>query len=234
MPYPVRRMETEGRFHKPRAFVNIGLHDGLPHWMYVLDLQRSRLRQLQAEGRRLSELLRGSQLTDWQLIPKWHAQLLADGHFLLIAVRHVLQLARHLRDRSPEDDGRAQALFEGFVRSRHGRAELVRGILEHFDRYWIEGKQEPRKGMAGWPRPAMADIGANDELYLLVGQNNIELLPLADDALKLAQGLYEVWSEITPPAIMSESPYDPPDEIEGVEIRFRDGVPEIAFIVGEP
>lgn len=234
MSYPVRRMETEDRFHKPRAFVNIGLHDGLPHWMYVLDLQRSRLQQLQAEGRNLGELLRSGQLTDWKLIPQWQEQLLADGHFLLIAVRHVLQFARHLRNRSPEDDGRAQALFEGFVRGRHGRTELVRGILEHFDRYWIEGKQEPRKGMAGWPRPAMANIGANDELYLLVGNNKIELLPLANDALKLAQGLYEVWSEITPPAIMSENPYDPPDEIDGMEIRFRDSVPEIVFIVGEP
>jgi hypothetical protein len=160
--------------------------------------------------------------------------LLADGHFLLIAVRHVLQLARHLRDRSSEKDGRVQALFEGFIHGRHGRAELVRGILEHFDRYWIEGKQEPRKGMAGWPRPAMANIGANDELYILVGHNDIELLPLADDALALAQSLYEVWSEITPPAIMSEDPYDPPDELEGLEIRFRDGVREIVLIVGEP
>ena len=234
MSYPVRRLETEDRFHKPRAFLNIGLHDGLPHWMYVLDLQRSRLQELQAEGRNLGELLRSGQLTDWKLIPKWQGQLLADGHFLLIAVRHVLLLARHLRNRSPEDDGRAQALFEGFVRGRHGRTERVRGILEHFDRYWIEGEQEPRKGMAGWPRPAMANIGANDELSLLVGNNEIELLPLADDALELAQGLYEVWSEITPPAIMSENPYDPPDEIDGMEIRFRDGVPEIVFIVGEP
>ena len=227
-------METEDHFHKARAFANIGLHDGLPHWAYVLDLQRSRLRQLQAEGRKLGELVRTGQLTDWQLIPKWQAQLLADAHFLLIAVRHVLQLARHLRDRSPKDDGRAQALIEGFLRGRHGRAELVRGILEHFDRYWIEGEQEPRKGMAGWPRPAMANIGASDELYLLVGRNDIELLPLADDALKLAQGLYEVWSETPPPAIMSEDPYDPPDEIDGVEIRFREGMPEIVFIVDEP
>jgi hypothetical protein len=227
-------METEDRFHKPRAFVNIGLHDGLPQWMYVLDLQRSRLRQLQAEGRKLGELVRSGQLTDWQRILKWQAQLLADGHFLLIAVRHVLQLARHLRDRSPEDDGRAQALFEGFVRGRHGRAELIRGILEHFDRYWIEGRQEPRKGMAGWPRPAIANIGAQDELYLLVGNNDIELLPLADDALTLAHGLYEVWSEIAPPALMSEDPYDPPDEIDGIELRVTDGVPEIVVIVGEP
>jgi hypothetical protein len=227
-------METDDRFHQARAFVNIGLHDGLPHWMYVLDLQRSRLRQLQEEGRRLGELIRGGQLTDWQLIPKWQAQLLADGHFLLIAVRHVLQLARHLRDRSSEHDGRAQALLEGFVRGRHGRAELVRGILEHFDRYWIEGRQEPRKGMAGWPRPAMANIGADDDLYLLVGHNDIELLPLADDALRLAQGLYEVWAETTPPDFMSENPYDPPDEIDGIEICFTDGVPDIVVIVGEP
>jgi hypothetical protein len=69
---------------------------------------------------------------------------------------------------------------------------------------------------------------------LLVGRNDIELLPLADDALKLAQGLYEVWSEIAPPAIMSEDPYDPPDEIDGVEIRFREGMPEIVLIVDEP
>jgi hypothetical protein len=55
-------METDDRFYQARAFVNIGLHDGLPHWMYVLDLQRSRLRQLQAEGRRLGELIRGGQL----------------------------------------------------------------------------------------------------------------------------------------------------------------------------
>jgi hypothetical protein len=38
-------------------------------------------------------------------------------------------------------------------------------------------------------RAAVANIGASDELYLLVGHNDIELLPLADDALKLAQGL---------------------------------------------
>ena len=82
--------------------------------------------------------------------------------------------------------------------------------------------------MAGWPRPALANIGANDELYILVGHNDIELLPLADDALALAQSLYEVWSEITPPAIMSEDPYDPPDEIEGLEIRFRDGVRQMS------
>src|SRR5215203_2946706 len=80
MSYPVRRLETEDRFHKPRAFLNIGLHDGLPHWMYVLDLQRSRLQELQAEGRNLGELLRSGQLTDWKLIPKWQGQLLADGH----------------------------------------------------------------------------------------------------------------------------------------------------------
>jgi len=88
--------------------------------------------------------------------------------------------------------------------------------------------------MAGWPRPARADIGAHDELFLFVGQNRIELLPLADDALKLAHGLYEVWSEVTPPAIMSENPYDPPDEVDGVEMRFKDGALEIVFVVGEP
>ena len=226
-------METADRFQEARAFANIGLHDGLPHWAYVLDLQRSRLRQLQAEGRELGELLRSGQLNDWRLIQNWQAQLVADGHFMLIAVRHVLRLARHLRDRSTADDGRAQALFEGFVRGRHGRAELVRGILEHFDRYWIEGRQEARKGMVGWPRPAVADIGEH-ELFLFVGQNRIELLRLADDALRLAHGLYEVWSEIAPPAVMSENPCDPPDEVDGVEIRFKGGALEIIFVVGEP
>jgi hypothetical protein len=207
-------MDTADHFEKARALTNIGLHDGLPHWAFVLELQRSRLRQLQVEGRRLMELMRSQRpVSDWwQQGIHWQSQLLADGHFLLIAVRHVLHLARHLRDYTPADDHRAEAVLEAFVEGRHGRAELVRGILEHFDRYWIEGKQDPRKGMSGWPMPIQANIGGSDELYLLVGQNDLELLPLADDALELTEGLYAVWTEVTPPAIMSENPYDPPDE----------------------
>jgi hypothetical protein len=213
-------MENRDRFEQLRAVTNIGLHDGLPHWAFVLELQRSRLRQLQAEGRRLME-----QMGTWRLPPDWgekaldwQSQLLADGHFLLIAVTHVLQLARHLRDYTPGDDHRAEALFQAFVKGRHRRAEQVRGILEHFDRYWIEGKREPRKGISGWPSPIHANFGGG-ELYLRVGQNKLELLPLADDALELTRGLYEVWAEVTPPAIWSENPYDPPDEWEEVIVE---------------
>lgn len=163
------------------------------------------------------ELMRSRQPPpDWeQQAIDCQSQLLADGHFLVIAVRHVLQLARHLRDYTPADDHRAEALFLAFVKGRHGRAELVRDILEHFDRYWIVGKREPRKGMSGWPRRIHVNFGGG-ELYLRVGQNKLELLPLANDALELTRGLYEAWAEVTPPAIMSESPYDPPDDWEEV------------------
>lgn len=212
-------MDRADRLEKARAVTNIGLHDGLPHWAFVLELQRSRLRHLQVEGRRLMELMRSRRPpSDWpQQAIDWQSQLLADGHFLLIAVRHVLQVARHLRDYTPAEDHRAEVLLKAFVKGRHRRAELARGILEHVDQYWVEGKREPRKGMSGWPRPIQANFGGG-ELYLRVGQNELELLPLADDALELTHGLYEVWAEVTPPAIMSENPYDPPDDWELVTV----------------
>jgi hypothetical protein len=220
-------MENVDRLEKARAITNIGLHDGLPHWAFVLELQRSRLLQLQVEGRRLMELMRSPRPpSDWpEQAIDWQSQLLADGHFLLIAVRHVLQLARHLRDYTAAEDHRAEVLFEAFVKGRHRRAEQVRDILEHFDQYWVVGKREPRKGMSGWPRPIQANFGGG-ELYLRVGQNKLELFPLADDALELTRGLYEVWAEVTPPAIMSENPYDPPDFGELVIVADEPGTTE--------
>ncbi len=201
---------------RARALTNIGLHDGLPQWAYAVELQRSRLRELQAEGHRLSELLRGSpeelaKVSMEQLI-EWNSRLVADSHFLLVAVRHVLQLARHLRDRTSDDDHRADALLKAFLRGQHGRAEMIRGILEHFDRYWIEGKQDRRKGMSGWPKPVLpVDVG--DKLHLHVGANQVDLLVLADDALELAHKLYEVWSEVTPWQDELPDPTDPPDDL---------------------
>jgi len=203
--------------HRARALTNIGLHDGLPQWAYAVELQRSRLQELQAEGRRFSEFLRSSSpegLARFSLeeLSEWTSRLVADSHFLLVAVRHVLQLARHLRDRTSDDDHRADALLKAFLRGQHGRAEMIRGILEHFDRYWIEGKQDRRKGMSGWPKPVLpVDVG--DKLHLHVGANQVDLLVLADDALELAHKLYEVWSEVTPWEEELPDPTDPPDDL---------------------
>jgi hypothetical protein len=224
---PGKMRNTTDSLHRARALANIGLHDGLPQWAYAVELQRSRLRQLQAEGRRLTEILSSGQAEQLASLSedmaKWNAQLVADGHFLLIAVRHILQLGRRLRDRTAEADHRADTLLQAFVGGEHGRAELVRGILEHFDRYWIEGKQDPRRGMRGWPRPVLANIGVDAELYLRVGQNRLDLLALADDAVELAVKLYEVWAEVTPPAFASDMP-DPPDDLTYLDVLLETDV----------
>ena len=216
--------------HRARALTNIGLHDGLPQWAYAVELQRSRLQELQAEGRRFSEFLRSSSpegLARFSLeeLSEWTSRLVADSHFLLVAVRHVLQLARHLRDRT-SDDHRADALLKAFLRGKHGRAEMIRGILEHFDRYWIEGKQDRRRGMSGWPKPVLP-VGMGDKLHLHIGANQVDLLVLADDALGLAHKLYEVWSEVTPWEEELPDPTDPPDDLTYLDELLGCGPPEI-------
>jgi hypothetical protein len=209
---------------RAQALANIGLRDGLPQWAYALNLQRSRLQQLQAEHRRLVEVWRSRPTGElarqtWEQVGEWNARLVADSHFLLVAVRHVLQLARHLRDRTNDDDHRADVLLEAFLQGKHGRAEMVRGILEHFDRYWIEGMQDRRKGMSGWSRPVDV-LSVDDKLHLHVGANQVDLLLLADDALELAHKLYLVWSDVTPWDDPFFNPTDPPDDLDelGVEI----------------
>jgi hypothetical protein len=209
--------------HRARALANIGLRDGLPQWAYALELQRSRLRELQVEGRRLDEVWRSRPSGElarllWEQASEWNSRLVADSHFLLVAVRHVLQLARHLRDRTRDDDHRAEALLEAFLRGKHGRAEMVRGLLEHFDRYWIEGKQDRRKGIGEWPRPVDV-LGVDDELQLHVGANQVDLLLLADDALELACRLYEVWCEVAPWDDPYWDPRDPPDDLDELGVR---------------
>jgi len=96
---------------------------------------------------------------------------------------------------------------------------MVRGILEHFDRYWIAGKQDRRKGMSGWPR-SVDVVSVDNKLHLHVGANHVDLLLLADDALELAHKLYGVWSEVTPWDDPFFDPTDPPDDLDelGVEI----------------
>jgi hypothetical protein len=216
-------MTIPDELHRARALANIGLQDGLPKWAYALEVQRSRLRELQAEARRLDEIWHSmptgelASLT-WKQICEWNARLAIDSHFLLVAVRHVLQLARHLRDRTRDNNHRAEALLEAFLRGKHGRAEMVRGILEHFDRYWIEGKQDPRKGMGEWPRPVEV-LHEDDKLYLRVGPNQVDLLLLADDALELAHKLYEVWSEVRPWDDPYWDPRDPPDDLDELGVR---------------
>ena len=118
-------MTIPDELRRAQVLANIGLRDGLPQWAYALKLQRSRLQQLQAEHRRLKEVWRNrptgelARLT-WEQLGEWNARLVADSHFLLVAVRHVLQLARHLRDRTRDDDHRAGVLLEAFLEGKHG------------------------------------------------------------------------------------------------------------------
>ena len=177
---------------------------GYAFWSAVIQLQRDRLEGLlrQVDGRdrvrSLPELIQqGSWLHAWQL------QALADSHFLLVSVRHVLRHGRALRKLVDHIDPRPREAIAAFLSGSGREAEKVRGVLEHWDEYSLDRKDYPR----GMERPeneiaGQASVSPVDhDLVMNLAGLEFHLLDLAGEALVLVQTLDRVWIEsITPPA----------------------------------
>lgn len=124
----------------------------------------------------------------------------ADVHFLLVATRHILVLARGIRDMAKrEADMKVRddliAAHNRFA-SRHLDAKAMRDLLEHFDAY-AEGGGNLRSQLddcaLDWGPLAGTLADQREEgLLLLHGGMQINIQEVGESALRLAEEVYAV------------------------------------------
>jgi hypothetical protein len=171
-----------------QALFNIRMgRRSLPFWADVLNLQMKRLSHLLAI---VEDVRTGSDPA--QLRPReWWVQLDADAHLVVIAVRHVLAHARHLG----RFDAQAKAEYLEWCRGPYRQAVTARGIVEHFDRYWIEGKGDLKAGLRSQEVRAAAFMTPDGtDFEFALDDIKLPLLAMAAEALALAQRTDRLWN----------------------------------------
>jgi hypothetical protein len=127
----------------------------------------------------------GISVWDW-----WNTNVRADAHLLVIAVRHVLLHGRALAELEPE----AARLLAEWNRGPRRDAETARGVLEHYDRYWIAGRGDPKRSVRG--EHPIASVHRNADLTdfeLRVDDLRLDLLAMAGDTFALGLALSRLW-----------------------------------------
>jgi hypothetical protein len=145
------------------------------------------------------------ELSNWDL---WNTRVRADAHLLVVAVRHVLLHGRYLAEFSPE----AAELLAAWTTGPHRDAETARGVLEHYDRYWIAGQGDAKRAVR--QDAPVAVIAPDDDLTdfrLVIDQVELWLLAMARDAFALALKLSDLWN--TRSALHLMRRIDPPDDL---------------------
>jgi hypothetical protein len=171
----------------------------LAFWSKVVRLQDMRLVEHLAQAEQmqlLEDAWTADLITEDELGPGippweyWQTQVSIDAHMLVIAVRHVLAHGRHLAPMSPE----AAALLADWARGPYAPVEMVRGVMEHYDSYWIKQRGTPKRGVKGdgpivavWPNEEATDF------VLVLDEVRLPLLPMADAAFQLGIHIYELW-----------------------------------------
>ena len=170
--------------------MNLGFGRSLAFWPHVVELQHERLTEL---WKRRGEVLDESASTGpGEVHERWWTEAMADGHFLLIAVRHVLRHGWRLRDLTAGKDGQAAKVLDAFMND-HRTAHTKRDILEHFDEYWVDG------------RPMKRDVDtvvsvtfADDDIVMTIGGDDLRLLALGRAAIELGYKLTRIWDAVVP------------------------------------
>jgi len=102
---------------------------------------------------------------------EWFTSTSLDGHMLIIAVTHVRLLARRAKGLLPS----AEVVF---AEPQLADAELVRGVLEHFDDYWVARSGSRKRGIQPADVEVSVEYGERD-LVFNIGDHVINLLALA-------------------------------------------------------
>ncbi len=148
----LKRSEEQQRV----ALMRLGLGRTLPYWIKALGICLSRLTPAHAMYpplRRRVDTIEGQDAYDaWQMSTDF------DAHILLIAANHVRQLAIAAQGLLSSANAilRLPLLID---------AEDVRGVLEHFDRYWILNNGQPKTGIDGKDLTTFLEYTEEDLLF---------------------------------------------------------------------
>jgi len=177
----LKRSEEQQRV----ALMRLGLGRTLPYWIKALGICLSRLTPAHAMYpplRRRVDTIEGQDAYDaWQMSTDF------DAHILLIAANHVRQLAIAAQGLLSSANAilRLPLLID---------AEDVRGVLEHFDRYWILNNGQPKPGIDGKDLTTFLEYTEEDLLFH-AGERVVPLLALGHVAQAAALQLDREWNE---------------------------------------
>lgn len=185
------------------TIMHAGFGRGLSFWAEAVRLQALRLAACVQEWDSLQ--LQPFSVESQRKWGSWHLTVLADAHYLLVGVRHVLRLARILRRAIGQVDQRPAQAIEDFLAGPGKPAEALRDLLEHWDRYSLT---EPDRDYPGQFKRPPAEIIADQlhvdvragELFVSVGGVEVPTITLANEAIRLATELAAArWEALTPP-----------------------------------
>lgn len=186
--------------HTRAKLMKAGFGRGFPFWAAAVALQAERLVDLlrRYEG----EFPVPFTVSGQHRFTAWHVQALADVHYLLLGVRHILRYAREFKRLIGNVDPRLGVAINTFMTGCGKQAETFRGVLEHWDEYSLGDKKLPRE-MTRPPDEFAGQVQViprDDELYISYAGIEFPAVELITDTLQLAEALELSWSEsITAP-----------------------------------